>query len=173
MFIATDSRNERYVVDEIWSHGDGKWLAEEIVRRVQRSSYRVGRVIIDPLAKGDSNNDNTTFDIIAEILMRYDMVLEVASKDKDAGILQIQDHLCGPNNMPSLFFFDHCFRTIYEAEGWMWDPKEPDKATKKDDHMMENLYRLLLLKTKWTQPFDYSEYSHSTHATGRDMVTGY
>jgi hypothetical protein len=173
VFLATDSRGDRYVIDEIWEHGDGKWLAEEIVRKVQQNSYRVGKVIIDPLAKGDSNNDNTTYDTIAMILMRYEMILEVASKDKDSGILKIKDHLWGPNKQPSIFVFDDCVRTIYEIEGWMWD-KDTQKAAKVDDHMMENLYRLLLLDTKWTTPFDDIEYlPQPDYARGRDMVTGY
>ena len=172
LFIATDPRGDRYVCDEIWGHGDAKWIAETIVRYVKHSSYRVNRVVIDPLAKGDSNNPSTVFEIIAGILMQHEMALEPATKDKDHGIREIEKHLKGPNNQPSIFFFDDLVRTIYEIEGWMWDPKVPDKAQKEDDHMMENLYRLLLLNTKWEPHYTFI-YSEPDISTSRDAVTGY
>jgi hypothetical protein len=173
LFIATDPRGDRYVCQEIWDHGDGKWVAEAILKLVKYHSYRVNRVVIDPLAKGDSNNDESTYEIISTILMRHDIILEVASKDKDQGILNIKDHLCGPNNQASIFFFDDMVRTIYEIEGWMWD-KDTNKAQKVDDHMMENLYRLLLLNTKWSEPYDFfADYEVPGVMAGRDAVTGY
>ena len=172
LFIATDPRGDRYLCQEIWDHGNAKWVAEAIVKAVQYNSYRVNRVVIDPLAKGDGNNDETMYEVIASILMRYDMVLETATKDKEQGILEIKNHLMGPNKKPSLFFFDDMVRTIYEIEGWMWD-KETQKASKEDDDMMENLYRLLLLNTQWSPPYEYMDEPQDRYASGRDAVTGY
>ena len=172
LFLATDQRNERYVCQEIWGHGNAKWVAESIIRAKTYHSYRINRVVIDPLAKGDANNPQTNFDIIAEILMRYGIVLETATKDKEHGILEIKNHLKGPNNQPSIWFFDDLPRTIYEIEGWMWDKDQ--KAAKVDDDMMENLYRLLLLGTKWSEPYDDIEpYTIPAQQSGRDAVTGY
>jgi len=129
LFTATAEDGRKYLVNEIWDHGDGKWIADNIVRCVRQNCYRVNRVAIDPLAKGDSNQDHTTYDQIALRLSRHDMLLETASKDKDNGILLIKDHLCGPNGLPSLFVFDDLVRTIKELEGWMWDEKT-QKAVK-------------------------------------------
>jgi hypothetical protein len=174
LFVATDPRNDRYVCEEIWGHGNAKWVAESVVRAVKYHSYRVNRVIIDPLAKGDGNNDESVYEIIGKILMANDMVLETATKDKDQGILEIKDHLCGPNGQPSIWFFDDLVRTIYEIEGWMWD-KDTQKAAKEDDDMMENLYRLCLLNTQWEEAYDYFEdyIPPSPQMVGRDCVTGY
>lgn len=171
LFVATDQRNDRYVCDEIWGHGNAKWIAESVVRVVKNRAYRVNRIVIDPLAKGDGNNDQTAYEIIANTLMNYDMVLETATKDKDQGILEIKNHLKGPNNEPSIWFFDDLIRTIYEIEGWMWD-KDTQKASKEDDDMMENLYRILLLNTQW-EPFFVPEYDVPDFSYGRDAVTGY
>jgi len=146
LFLATDPRNERYAVDEIWEHGDGTWVGEEIVRRVLRNAYRVGQVIIDPLAKGDQNNPNTVYDKIEDVLWAHQIGLDVATKDKSAGILEVKSHLMGPNGKPSIFFFDDLKRTIMEIEGYMYKDGVP---VDKDDHMCENLYRLLLLDTRW------------------------
>lgn len=174
LFNATDPRNERYACDEIWEHGDGKSVAEAIVRKVNYNSYRVNRVIIDPFAKGDSNNPESVYEIIARILMQHGMVLETATKDKEQGILEVKKHLKGPNNMPSQWFFDDLVRTIYEIEGYMWD-KDTQKPQDKDDHMMENLYRLLLLNTQY-EPVEhiFDEWvPDPPHMTGRDLITGY
>ncbi|MCP4613032.1 MAG: hypothetical protein GY845_30430 [Planctomycetes bacterium] len=129
LFSATSPRNEKYLFREVWSHGDGTWIGEEIIRIVNRSSLRVNRVIIDPLAKSDSNNDNTTYDKIDTVLGRHGYFLETASKEKDSGIIEINSHLKGPNNEPSLFIFDDMVRTLFEIEGWMYD-KETQKAKK-------------------------------------------
>jgi hypothetical protein len=173
LFIATDPRQDRYVCEEIWDNGDGKWVGEQVVKAIKFHSYRVNHIIIDPLAKGDSNNKDSVFDQVAKVLMAHGHVLEVATKDKHQGILEVKNHLVGPNGKPSIFFFDDLVRTIYEIEGYMWDPKNPGKPVDADDHMMENLYRSLLLNTKWTEQEDEEEESWTDYHSGRDQYTGY
>jgi hypothetical protein len=175
LFVATDERNDRYICDEIWDNGDGTWVGEEIVRRITRNSYRVNRIIIDPLSKGDQNNQETTYQKIFTVLARHGFTLETASKDKDAGILEVKKHLRGPNNKPSIFLLDNCMRTLMEIEGYLWN-KDTNKPLDKDDHMLENLYRICLLNTKYVEP----EEENKTHARsrsgqeqGRNMTTGY
>lgn len=172
LFRATAPNSYRYLCEEIYDYGDGKWVGEQIVRKVNRNAYRVNEVIIDPLSKGDSNQDNTTFDKIAEILMRNGMILRVASKDKDSGIIEVKNQLKGPNNEPSLFFFDDLTRTVMEIQGYMYEDKgeRMGKPIKEDDDMMENLYRLSLLDTRW-EPF--VEYQEHKETRKRDAVTGY
>jgi hypothetical protein len=173
LFLATDSRNERYICDEIWEHGDGTQVGEAIIRKINKRSFRVNRIIIDPLAKGDRNNPETTYQKIFNVLARYGYSLETAQKDKDGGILEIKKHLMGPNKRPSIFLLDNCIRTLYEIEGWMWD-KETQKAQDKDDHMMENLYRLLLLNTQYVAPEEEMLYHKQLTGTeGRNATTGY
>ena len=152
LFLATDPRNDRYAIDEIWEHGDGTWVGEEIVRRCLRNAYRVNQVIIDPLSKGDKNNPNTVYDKIEEVLWAHEIELDVATKDKSAGILEVKSHLVGPNKQPSIFFFEDLKRIIQEIEGYMYKDGVP---IDKDDHMMENLYRLCLLETKWRPYVSY------------------
>ena len=149
LFCATAPNGARYLINEIWAHGDGTWVGQEIVRCARMSQYRIGTIIVDPLAKGDSNNPNTVFDKIAWELWQYGHTLNTASKDKNSGILEVKKHLHGPNQEPSIYIFDDMVRTIMEIEGYMYD-KETQKPKKEDDHMMENLYRLLLLNTEWT-----------------------
>lgn len=171
LFIATAPTGVRYVIQEIWGHGDGKWVGEQIVRCVKIFSYRVGTVIIDPLSKGDKNNVNTVFDKVALTLLKHEIPLYTASKDKLSGILQVRTHLEGPNKQPSLFIFNDLVRTIFEIEGYMYD-KETQNPMDKDDHMMENLYRLILLNTQWEEVMPEAEdYDFNQH--GRSAVGGY
>ena len=169
-FIATDERNFRYVFKEIWENGSGDDIGDWIVKVVLRNVLRHNQVICDPLAKGDPNNENTTFDKIAAKLFPYDMILETATKDKDSGIIQINNHLLGPNKMPSLFIFNTCLRTIDEIEGWMYDDK--GKPAKENDDFMENLYRLLLLDTEYVPPDSEAEEEDYDHDEV-NPVTGY
>jgi hypothetical protein len=85
--------------------------------------------------------------------------------------MEIKNHLVGPNKEPSLFVFDDLVRFLMEIEGYMWD-KDTQKPMDKDDHMMENLYRLMLLNTQWTEVEDGEEDDHG-HNDGRDPYTGY
>ena len=172
MFVATDSRNDRYICDEIWEYGDGTALGDEIVRKVNQNSYRVNRIVIDPLSKGDSNNEETTYQKVFNSLAAYDLPLEVATKDLMGGILSVKDHLKGPNNRSSLFLLDNCIRTLFEIEGYMWD-KKTGKPLDVDDHMMENLYRICLLNTKYVDEFEMGAYTKDTKTETRNKTTGY
>jgi hypothetical protein len=174
LFQATSPRGDQFVCDEILNHGDGKWIAEQIITRIKFRTYmRINRVICDPLAKADSNNPNSTFDTIQRYLAPHDIMLEVATKDKDSGIIKINSALETPNGEASLFFFDDLVQTPREAENWMYEDKGENlgKPSKKEDDMMENLYRLQLLDTEW---YDYEEDEDNYHEEQRvNSTTGY
>ena len=175
LFMATSPRGFKYCIHEIREHGDGKSIAESVVRLVQWGVYRVNKVIIDPLSKGDSNETDTTFEKASDVFARHGMYLETASKNKDAGILSVKEYLKSENNEASLFFFDDLVYTIKEIEGLMWevDPNsEKEKAQKVDDDMMENLYRLILLGTEYTRAVEADE-DEVPVVSGVNKVTGY
>lgn len=162
LFCAIAPNGMKYLVNEIWGHGDGTWVGQELIRCGKMNSYRLNRIIIDPLAKADSNNEYTVFGKIQEVLWQYGHMLETASKEKTSGILEVKNHLVGANKQPSLFIFDDLIRTIFEIEGYMYD-KETQKPKKEDDHMMENLYRLMLLNTVW-EPIVFADEEEDQYA---------
>lgn len=172
LFVATAPNGYRYVVDEIWGNGDGKWVGEQIIRTAKKRCYRVNRIVIDPLSKADGNNDSTVFEKVYKVLFTYGYSLEVASKDKVSGILLVKEHFKGANNMPSLFVFNRCVTFLKEIEGYMYD-KDTNKPVDKDDHMMENLYRLLLLNTVYSDPNIDEEEDSDNIDGGRSEVGGY
>lgn len=170
LFIAISPHGYKYICDEIWDNYNAEELADQILKKIKSGMYRVNRMIIDPLSKGDRNNEHTVFDRIDCRLAAYGYGLETASKDKSQGIGLITSHLISENKEPTLFFFHDLRRTVYEMEGWMWD-EDTQKPQDKDDHMMENLYRLLLLNTIYTEPQRREDNEFRNH--NRNKFTGY
>lgn len=175
LFIATGPNGAKYICDELWEHGDGTAIAEAVVRLIRQREYEINQIYIDPLSKGDRNNINTVYDKVQDVFSSYGLPLRVAIKDKSAGILITKSYLLSPNNEPALFFFDDLKRTIYEIEGYMWDD-DTQKPMDKDDHMMENLYRLLVVDSSPMQVYsdNEQEYTHKRVIPAhRNPITGY
>jgi hypothetical protein len=147
-FMATTRSNFKYLCEEIEEHGNPKYIAEEIVRIIKKKDYRVAGIQIDPLAKGDGNNDMTVYEIMAAVFGSYGYTLDVASKDKDNGISLLNDLLMTENAMPALYFFKDCHRTIRGLEDWLYDP-ETFKPSKVNDDFCEVAYRHVLMDVQW------------------------
>jgi hypothetical protein len=171
LFMATEPVGFKWIFHEIYRHGHPKGIAEEIIREIKQNNYRVDSIIIDPLAKGDSNNIETVFDIMNNSFMSAGHVLRVAPKDKEIGITSIRNLLKTQNELPGIFFFDDLKHTIPQVEDWMYD-KDTLKPIKENDHMPENLYRLCLLDTRWFPEQEEEDYRDRRYV-GRSTFTGY
>lgn len=161
-FYAVDPRGITYVVEEIWKNMVAEESADEIIRRKKIKGWRIEDAYIDPLSKGDTNyvknmtNDipADTFTRMKERLYKEGIELKVASKDKDSGVKNVEDMLVGVNGMPTLFFFNNLNEIgkkeghIWEIQRWTYD--EDQKPKKENDHFMENLYRMTLTGTKYS-----------------------
>jgi hypothetical protein len=158
--LATAKNNFKYVCKEFELRGGPKFIGEEIIRYVKDGNLRVGRATIDPLARGDANADEdarTVYDKLSEVLAAHGINLEVASKDKSNGISMVNDLLWTENEMPGMFFFEDCVKTIQQVEDLMYDPETlKDTALKVDDDFTECLYRLALLNTQWFPETNYN-----------------
>jgi hypothetical protein len=151
VFLATDERNIWYVNKEIFKHGAPEDIVDWIID-YHVHTHRVHEVIIEPGSKGDENRGESTFSIIQKGLARKGIVLKEATKDLESGIRVVQDALKSRNGLPSLFILEDCERTIYEFGHYIWDDwrnkegrTEKNKPRDKDDHMLEGIYRLLLM----------------------------
>lgn len=164
-FYTVDPRGIWYVIDEIFENLSAKEIADEIIRRKTGNKWRLKKVFIDPLSKGDpsyiKNRAGTvedSFTILKKALAPYGMTLDVGSKDKTSGVRNIETDLKGTNGIPTMYFFDslqsadgsgnrgHC----WEILRWTYDDDE--KPRKKDDHFMECLYRNTLSGVKYRPP---------------------
>jgi hypothetical protein len=148
-FMATCKNGIKFICEEIEEHGNPKYMAELIIRRIKDKMYRVNNPIqIDPLAKGDENNDQTVFQIMQDTFAPYGYSLDVASKDKDNGIAILNSLLMTENEMPALYIFKDCVKTIQQLEDWMTDPVTL-KPSKVEDDFCEVTYRNCLKNTQW------------------------
>ena len=156
LFNATAKNGFKYFCKEMEIKGNPKFVGEEIVRYIKENNLRIGRAQIDPLAKGDQNNDNTVYEILGQVLSAYGISLDVASKDKDNGIALLNNLLWTENEMPGQFFFDNCVKTFQQMEDLMYDPESlKPTALKVDDDFAECAYRHALMNTQWYEPINY------------------
>jgi hypothetical protein len=150
-FYATDEIGYNYAVAEVFENMHPSEVADTIIRYKRLNSWRLGRVWTDPLAKGDEKyaknrvQGEDAFTIMKRTLNRERILLDTASKDRNSGVMAVQTGLMGPNKMPSLRFFKTCVRHVWEIMRW-----KPDNAS--EMHMMENLYRYLLIGVVYSDP---------------------
>lgn len=147
-FLSTARNNLKYLTFEIKMHGNPESVVDEILRISKNNTLRLGRVGIDPLAKGGEDNQIDVFSKMSDRFASHGIVLETASKDKEVGISILNSLLWTENEMPGLFFFSDCINTIQQVEDWMYDP-DTFKPSKVEDDFCECLYRLCLQNTEW------------------------
>jgi len=153
-FMAHTKQGFKYICEEIVFRGNPKSFAEEVVRVIRLRDYaRIERVIIDPLSKSGQDNDIDTYSIVEETIAPYGYSLETASKDKDNGISILNGLLWTDNEMPALFFFRDCVKSIQQVEDLMYDA-ETFKPSKVDDDAFETIYRHCLLGIEWYPAWD-------------------
>jgi hypothetical protein len=151
--VATDKIDRKWVVWEYNKVGNYKMAAEAFIKWAKSNHIRVENIVCDPLAKGDPNSDlkeESTYEKIDNILFPYGYSLDTANKDEAGGITAINEILIMENEEPGLFVFRDCVETVEHIEGWMW--QENGKPAREEEDMCENLYRIVLLDTKYTEP---------------------
>lgn len=178
MYLAISPRNFKYVFFERQVTGDGVALGNQIISDIEKYNMRVANIICDPLAKSNKNEENTTWQKIEIVLNKYGYFLQAGAKDKESGILLIQSSLSSKYGEPSLYIFRDCVRAILQLDGWMYDdqgiPKKYKINEKPGDDQCENLYRLLLLETQYTDPIeDEGREDPYYEQTERNPYTGY
>lgn len=82
-----------------------------------------------------------TMTCMADDLNTEGLLPRPATKDLSRGIVATQAAFSEPNH---IYVSPNLTRFLFEIERYHWDPKRPDKPVDKDDHQMENLYRLVL-----------------------------
>jgi hypothetical protein len=153
-YWAINKQDIVYCVNETWEHLSADGIADDIIRK-WKGGYNIKKVYIDPLSKGDTaymrnqlgTDIKDTYSILDEKLSKYKITLQVASKDKESGIQNIESMLAGPNGLPTCFLFDTCTQHLFEVMRWVYD--DQGKPAKKNDHFMENWYRYTLTGARW------------------------
>ena len=169
-YWAVDPHNIHYCIAETWENLSADGIADDIIRNRKLHSWRIVHAWIDPLSKGDTaymrnalgTDIRDTFTILDERLAQIGVCLDVATKDKDSGIKNIQSWLKGPNGLPTCYVFETCERHLFEVQRWVFD--DDGKPIKENDHFMENWYRYTLTGAKYIAPRnEFSDKSKRGH----------
>ena len=150
MFMAVDPNGTKYVFDEIFRACLISDLSAFI--RAKLGDRRPKTVLIDPSSSAPNPVTGVTIQVE---FSKHQIYTIPGSKDLSAGIQRVKQALTPPMEgaAPELYVFNTCKETISEFSNYMWDEwrgrerqkRDPkNKPRDKDDHMMENLYRLLL-----------------------------
>jgi hypothetical protein len=140
LFCAVSPFGQKFFWSEIFEHTVISNLSRMIHNRIDLRNVRVA--LCDPLAYIKDPITDTT---IASEFEKNGIFFDKATKDLSTGILKVKEELTKENN---LYFSPRLEETLWEFERYMWDEKE-NKPMDKDDHMMENLYRILLCEPRW------------------------
>ena len=157
LWIAVDRKGTKFVCAELVSEGGADLLAERIRSVEDRHSFRIQDRIIDPSAYNDDQHHDRPS--VGSLLHEKGLDFIKGSKDLPAGIKRTDDALAYELvneemiRAPEIYFFNICRTTNKQMEEYVWDEYKgrgaDEKQAKprpkdKDDHMPENLHRLLL-----------------------------
>ena len=179
LFMATTPYDIKYIIHEIISpYGERmglEWMQKVIIDTIKKYNLRINRICIDPLSKGFGEGI-TVYDKLSDYLASFGYPLEVANKNKDDGIIMLNDLLNNKGGTPRLYFYtDALPKSMRQIKGWRFEynDKREAKAAKVDDDAPECLYRLALLDTKYTEPYEDEETPYVPNNSNRNSVTGY
>lgn len=149
LFMATAPTEEAFIYDELFFDRDIKPNAELVWEKLE--GRHVADRIIDPRAIIESPVDGTS---ILDKLDEYGLYFEPGSKDMSGGITATRERFrerSVKNGKPTLYITDNCTRLKWELMRYAYNPKT-QKPSDKDDHLVENLRRLILNGTQYIAP---------------------
>jgi hypothetical protein len=132
-------------IHEIYMGCDADTLAESINAYVASTGLFLGGFKLEPAAWIKDPSNRTVS--IAKVLAKHGLYPRPGSKDLSGGILAVRSAL----KRKRILFVPTLKRTFWEIARYRYDPKT-GKPIDEDDHMMENLYRLVIDNVKWFNP---------------------
>lgn len=158
LYMAIDRQGTKFITSEMLGEGHVKDLYARMKAHENEMNYRIEGRIIDPAAYVDDQHNREAsvgkqlFDLGETDYIR-------GAKDLMAGIKRTNDALNYELKegtlirQPEIYIFDTCPITIKQLDEYVWveikgpsrdDKKQSAKPRDRDDHMPENLHRLLL-----------------------------
>ena len=152
LFVATAPTGESFFYDEIFADpliGPNAELLKEKLRGRIPCDY-----LIDPKAVIPSP---VTGESVLDTLMEFDLYFDKGSKDMALGISKTREKLeqrrIGLDGVahPTLYFAPTCETLLWEIARYCYNQKT-QKPNDKDDHMCENMRRLVLTGLEYVEP---------------------
>ena len=162
LLVATAPDGTVFFYDEIFEAVDAATLADMIVEKLR--PYFVATELMDPSGFVQTMRDKSCF---ADDFIAMGLQPEKGSKDLKRGIAMTNVALMVPGKLK---FSVTLTRTRYEFDNYVYhDPDDkPDKPRDKDDHMMENLHRLVLAGLDY---IDHAVYDAPVHSRSHSLLT--
>lgn len=154
LMAATAPTGEVFIYDEIFETR----MIDETAKLLheKRKGRFVANSLIDPRAVIESPVTNLS---IIDELAKFELYFEMGSKDMSLGISSTRAKLAerNPNKFPTIWFSPTVTETLFEIMRYAYNPKT-QKPYDKDDHMLENLRRLVLGGLDYIEPPKASDY---------------
>lgn len=162
LWIGVDRRGTKFVVDELFINGTDEEICSQIKQKAQQ--YNVVRRIADPSMWIE---DQHTGKSMATRWASYGLSYIPATKARQAADRRIGQalsfHATGGSVIrpPELYVLAHCTRLIWEFDHYRWDNWKgrtaenkglKQKPVDKDDHLIEDLGRLLIQEPVFIEP---------------------
>lgn len=167
LFAATAPDGTVFIYDEIAGEPGIQATAKRVKEKT--AGRNVAAWIIDPRAL-IVNPVTETADVI-DAIMEEELYFEPGSKDLTVGISAVKDKLLERNivnrGFPTIYFSPRLKETLYEFTHYIYD-LEKNKPKDEHDHMMENLYRLVLNGLDYIAPPTESDYAFRRSTVIRD-----
>ncbi len=148
LFVTVDPRGKLYVFNDIFEHCNVGELC--VLMKKTTDGKNLIRGIADPLAFIEVQTTEMSW---SDDFALNGFPVEKGVKDPMRGISRVKELLV--HDPPMLLFTESARRTLYEIQRWFWN-EDTNKPVDKDDHAMENLYRLVLDEPCWV---DYRSYN--------------
>lgn len=151
LFAATAPNGDVFIYDEQFF--DSLIGPNALLCKEKLAGRNVTDQWVDPFAVVPSA---VTGESVLDELYNYDLFLDKASKDLTTGVSKVRERLLerrtvGDTTTPTIFFSPTLQETLYEFTHYVYDT-EKNQPKDADNHMMENLYRLVLGGLEYVKP---------------------
>lgn len=166
MYLSVNKKGTCIVTGEMLSEGLVKDMYIKMIEYEKNMHFRIQDRIIDPSAFNDDQHKDSTKEEKSIGMQLFDLgeTYIRGSKNLMGGIKRVEDafHFVKAAGHfikePELYIFDSCIITIKQLEEYVWteykgnsadDKEKSGKPKDKNDHMPENLHRLMLHNPKF------------------------
>ena len=182
LWLAIDRKGTKFIIDEVYSKMKTSELAAYALKREDK--YRIECRMADPSAFNKDQHLEDDRPLAARLYDEYGLNYIKGTKNRSGADRRIRDALdyekVGEEVLlaPELYVFNTCERTIWELEHYQWDDwrgkaaerKAPmEKPMDKDDHMIENLGRILLREFSFVERETLSRSAEAEVKTEKDF----
>jgi len=154
LFAATAPNGDAFIYDEQYFDSLIDPNATALAKKID--GRNCVDLLIDPFAVVPCA---VTGESVLDELMKYELWFEKASKDLSTGVSRVRERLAErrANGQPTIYFSPNLKQTLFEFSHYVYDT-EKNEPKDKDNHMMENLYRLVLNGLDYIKPTEDGEF---------------